>query len=187
MNTELTVIAVICIAAAVVGVTILIVNALKPDNHASPQSYTPPSSSSCPFIYSFNGQKYIFDAEPYGGSVAEGLKKTDYSRLDDLKADGSKYKVLMRNETDETQFTDEIKLLVVDHPENTEAAPDINGKMSVFEKAIQPFSVTDENGNDITLFFNSKDNLQWQTDMPSDENYEIKNLKHELIFKFPKP
>jgi hypothetical protein len=47
--------------------------------------------------------------------------------------------------------------------------------------------VYDENGTDITLFFNSKDNLQWQTEMPSDENYKIKNLKHELILKFPKP
>lgn len=188
MNTELTVIAVICIAAAVVGVTILIINALNPDHDPSPAPPAPaPSSHSCPFIYSFNGQKYVFDAEPYGGSVTEGLKKTDYSRLEDLIAGDGKYKLLMRNETDETQYTDELKLLVVDHPVNTDAVPDVNGTFSVFEKALQPVSVTDENEKDITLFFRSKDNLQWQTEMPVDENFKTERLKHELIFKFPKP
>lgn len=186
MNTELTVIAVICIAAAVVGVTILIINALNPDHDPSPGPPAP-SSHSCPFIYSFNGQKYVFDAEPYGGSVTEGLKKTDYSRLEDLIAGDGKYKLLMRNETDETQYTDELKLLVVDHPVNTDAVPDVNGTFSVFEKALQPVSVTDENEKDITLFFRSKDNLQWQTEMPVDENFKTERLKHELIFKFPKP
>ncbi len=144
-------------------------------------------SSSCPFIYSMNGSKYIFDAEPYGGSVSEGLKKTDYSRLEHLEAVGGKYKLLMQNKTDETQYTDEMKLLVVEHPANTEAAPDISGKMSVFEKAIPPLSVTDENGKDITLFFNKRDIVQWQTDMQDKALYETKKLKHEIIFKFPKP
>lgn len=144
-------------------------------------------ASSCPFIYSFNGEKYIFDAEPYGGSVAEGLKKTDYSRLEDLKAADGKYKLLMMNVTDETQYTDELKLLVIEHPLNTEIAPDISGKFTVFEKALPPVSVTDENGKDVTVFFNNRDNVQWQTDMPKDTLYENKKLKHDLIIKFPKP
>ncbi len=145
------------------------------------------ASSSCPFIYSYNGEKYIFDAEPYGGSVAEGLKKTDYSRLEELKAADGKYKLLMMNVTDETQYTDEVKLLVIDHPLNTEVAPDISGKFSVFEKAFPPLSVTDENGKDVTIFFKSRDNTQWQTDLPKDTLYGNKNLKHDLLIKFPKP
>ncbi|MBK8552287.1 MAG: hypothetical protein IPL53_14970 [Ignavibacteria bacterium] len=93
----------------------------------------------------------------------------------------------MRNESDETQYTDEMKLLVIEHPLNTEVAPDINGKMTVFKKAFPSVSVTDENGKDITLFFKNKDDIQWQTDMPYDSSSIGKNLKHELIFKFPKP
>lgn len=145
------------------------------------------AGSSCPFIYSFNGEKYVFDAEPYGGSVAEGLKKTDYSRLEELKAADSKYKLIMRNVTDETQYTDEMKLLVIEHPVSTEVAPDISGKFTVFGKVLPPVSVTEENGKDIAVFFKSKDNIQWQTDMPVGTGFDSKNLKHELIFKFPKP
>lgn len=145
------------------------------------------AASSCPFIFSFNGMKYIFDAEPYGGSVSEGLKKTDYSRLEELKAADGRYKLQMMNVTDETQHTDEVKLLVIDHPLNTEAAPDVSGKFSVFEKTFTPLSVTEENGKDITVFFKNKDNIQWQTDMNDIRNSDSKNLKHELVFKFPKP
>jgi len=145
------------------------------------------TKESCPFIYSFNGEKYIFDAEPYGGAVAEGLKKTDYSRLEDLKELNGKYKLLMRNEADETQHTDEIKLLVIEHPIGTEVAPDVSGKFTVFEKAITPLSVTDENGKDISVFFNKKDNVQWQTDMPDQTGFDSEKLRHDITIKFSKP
>jgi len=145
------------------------------------------TKESCPFIYSFDGEKYVFDGEPYGGAIAEGLKKTDYSRLEHLKPVDGKYKILMRNEADETQYTDEMKLLVIDHPINTEVAPDVNGNMTVFNNVFPPLSVTDENGKDITTFFNLRDNIQWQTDMPNDTGFVGKKLKHDLILKFPKP
>jgi len=171
-NTGLTILAVLGIVAGLILIAGIIIAASK---------------ESCPFIYSFNGDKYIFDAEPYGGAIAEGLKRTDYSRLEDLKDVNGKYKLLMRNEADETQHTDEIKLLVIEHPEGTEIAPDVSGKFSVFEKAILPLSVTDENGKDISIFFNKKDNVQWQTDMPDQTGFDARKLRHELILKFPKP
>lgn len=170
------------------GIVVLAILAgiILSSNNSKPSSSSS-GGHSCPFIYSMNGSKYIFDGEPYGGSVSEGLKKTDYSRLEQLTAVDGKYKLLMRNETEESQYTDEMKLLVVEHPVNTEDAPDISGKMSVFEKAFPPLSVTDENGKDITVFFNKRDIVQWQTDMQDDALYETEKRKHELIFKFPKP
>lgn len=181
INTGLTIVATIAIVAIVVGAIILIANSSS--NEPKPTN----TSRSCPFIYSYDGKKYIFDGEPYGGSTTEGLKRTDYSRLEELKASDGKYKLLMRNESDETQFTDEVKLLVVDHQINTEVAPDKNGNMTVFKKAFPPLSVTDENGSDITTFFKVRDNVQWQTDMPEEKDYDFKKQRHELILKFPKP
>ena len=73
------------------------------DDTAGPQS--------CPFVYSYDGENYIFDAEPLGGAISEGLKKTDYSRLEHLKGVEGKYHLFLRNELEETQYTDAIKLL----------------------------------------------------------------------------
>lgn len=171
-SAPLTILAVLGIVAGLILIAGIIIAATK---------------ESCPFIYSFNGEKYVFDAEPYGGAIAEGLKKTDYSRLEDLKDVNGKYKLLMRNEADETQHTDEIKLLAIEHPIGTEIAPDVRGKFTVFEKALPPLSVTDENGKDISIFFNKKDNVQWQTDLPDQTGFDAGKLRHELIFRFPKP
>lgn len=145
------------------------------------------TKESCPFIYSFDGEKFVFDGEPYGGAITESLTKTDFSRLENLKPVDGKYKLLMRNEADETQHTDEMKLLVIDHPVNTEVAPDIKGNMSVFGKNFPPLSVTDETGKDMSIFFNKKDNIQWQTDMPDEMAFDTSKLRNELVLKFPKP
>jgi hypothetical protein len=145
------------------------------------------TKESCPFIYSYDGEKYTFDAEPYGGAITEGLTRTDYSRLEHLKAVDGKYLLLMRNEADETQHTDEMKICVVDHPANTKVTPDMNGNMVVFDSSISPINVTDERGSNITSFFQTCDGVQWQSTMPAETVFDDEKSRNELTFKFPKP
>jgi hypothetical protein len=172
INAGLTILATLGVIAALIGIVVLIIALTK---------------ESCPFIYSFDGQNYIFDAEPYGGAISEGLTKTDYSKLEYLKPVDGNYTLLMRNEADETQHTDEMKLLVVDHPENTFVTPDVNGNMIVYNSSISPVNVIDENGNDVKSYFQSRDNVQWQSAMPTGTTLDGQKLRNELTFKFPKP
>ena len=77
------------------------------------------TKQSCPFIYSWNGSEYVFDAEPYGGAVTRGLERDDYSELENLRAENGLYRLMVTNEVPETQYTNLMELQVVDHPAAT--------------------------------------------------------------------
>ena len=74
---------------------------------------------SCPFVYSWDGSRYVFDAEPYGGAISRGLEKDDFSQLDHLREQDGLYRLKVTNEVDETQFTNLTELWVVDHAAGT--------------------------------------------------------------------
>ncbi len=145
------------------------------------------SKQSCPFFYSFDGTKYVFDAESIGGAITEGLKRTDYSRMDYLKPSEGYYKILIRNEADETQHIDELKLYAVDHPENTEVVPDYEGNYTAFSECVSPLRVTDEKNKDVTAFFKSRDRIYWQSKMEMDSSILKSDIRHKLTFDFKKP
>lgn len=158
-------------AAAVLGVVVVIIALTK---------------ESCPFIYSFNGERYIFDAEPYGGAVCQGLKRTEWCGLEHLKEVNGQYKIMITNEVNETQHTDEIKLLVIDHPEGVKVAPGINGEIHTISHPKIPTLAYDGKGRDLTPYISKNDWIYWQT-RSEEKNAEIKeDLRDELIFEFPK-
>jgi hypothetical protein len=145
------------------------------------------TKESCPFVYSFNGEDYVFDAEPLGGAICRGLSKTDYSRLDHLQPVEGKYHLLLRNEVEETQHLDEMKLVVIDHEMNTEIVPDLAGNMHTIAAPVAPLAAIDEKGADLTKFVQAQDEIFWQTHLPARPAFRPQNLRHELTFEFPKP
>ena len=145
------------------------------------------TKQSCPFVYSYDSQKYVFDAEPLGGAVTRGLQRTDLSKLDFLKVDNGKYKLLVRNEVPETQYLDEMKLVVVDHPKGTEIITNLAGELHTISNPHKPIIAIDEKGNDLTRFVEENDYTFWQTKLPVLNYDSLNNLRHQLTFVFPKP
>ncbi len=142
---------------------------------------------SCPFVYSFNGEKYIFDAEPYGGAICPGLKRTEWCGLQYLEEVKGEYRILLTNEVDETQYTDEVKLLVVDHPGSVRVVPGPLGGIHTVSKPIVPVRAYDQNGNDLTSFVCENDWVSWNSRNDEKNPEQKKDLRDELIFEFPKP
>ncbi len=142
---------------------------------------------SCPFIYSYDGEGYIFDAEPYGGATCEGLKRTEWCSLEYLKEVDGLYKIMIKNEVDETQHTDEIKLLVVDHPQGVKVVPDEAGIVHTISRPIIPSEAYDNKGRNLRFYVAENDWIHWST-REEDKSVEKKeDLRHELMFEFPKP
>jgi len=144
-------------------------------------------SGSCPLIYSFTGENFIFDAQPYGGAICQALKRTEWCGLEHLKEVNGQYMLLITNEADETQYTDELKLVLVDHPKEVKVVPDIFGRIHTFSQPITPLRAHDGKGRDLLPFVSKHDRVFWQTRLNERDPEKKEELRDELIFEFPKP
>lgn len=148
---------------------------------------SPPPSQSCPFIYSFDGRHYVFDAEPYGGAICQGLERTEWCGLEHLREADGLYRVLITNELDESQYTDELKLVVVDHPRGVKVAPDAAGKIHAFVQPVAPLSAVQDQEKDILNLVVEKDFNVWESKYEDKLSSRKEDLRDELVFEFAKP
>ena len=147
----------------------------------------PPPSESCPFIYSFNGDSFIFDAEPYGAAICQSLKRAEWCGLEHMREIKGQYKLMIANELDETQYTDEVSLLVVDHPKGTVVAPDASGRIHSLSQLYAPKQAIVGKGKDINPLLSNRDGIFWQTCVDNKHPDRKEDLRDEIILEFPKP
>lgn len=140
---------------------------------------------SCPFVYSFDGEHYVFDGEPYGGSICPALQRTDWCRLDHLAPVDGEYRLLLTNEVDETQYTDEMILVVVDHPAGVGVFPDACGVLHTVSAQDCVLSATDEHGSDLTAWFGENDDVYWSSDLRIADPADVACLVDTLYLTFP--
>lgn len=105
-----------------------------------PAAVEQPPVTSCPFIYSYDGKSYTMDSETYSGAITKGLERADVDNLDHLRAVDGRYRMILANEADETEYTDELALLVAEHPLGTQVFPDASGALHVVRNATAPLS-----------------------------------------------
>lgn len=140
-------------------------------------SERPGYAGSCPFVYTWNGEKFEFVADalstgPVGLYVGGGFFPSDpdeYIRVrgDQLKAKDGKFDLRFKEELREITYLDELELLSVTHPLNvpiyshecftTPPHPEFKliGQSS---QARPPRRVIDQQGNDVTDLISGNDN-----------------------------
>jgi hypothetical protein len=96
---------------------------------------------SCPYVYSFNGSEYVLDSETYAGAMSRGLERTDVDNLEHLRPVDGNYRLTLANELDETEYTDQLALLVADHPRGTRVFPEPSGTTRVVGFGIAPLGM----------------------------------------------
>jgi tetratricopeptide (TPR) repeat protein len=123
--------------------------------------------SSCPYLYTWNGEQFEFITDFMGGGEMGYLEEPgrhnkpdpdEYVRIrgDQLKERNGRYELRVTNELEEALFADRFQLLVVDHPREVEVypnegmtAPPRPFKLYATRGAHPPLSAVDDHGNDV--------------------------------------
>lgn len=142
------------------------------------------TKDSCPFIYSWDGETYVFDAEPYGGAITRGLERDDYGALEHLVAEDGEYRLQITNEVRETQYTNLMELWVVDHQPGLRVIPDEWGKLHTIAQPRTMTAARDASANDMTAWLSEKDRTIWE---PTPTPNAMGELRDEIVMTFPRP
>lgn len=141
--------------------------------------------SSCPYLYTWNGERFEFITDFMGGGEMGYLEEPgrynqpdpdEYVRIrsDQLKEKDGRYELRVTNELEESMFVDRLQLIAVAHPAGTEVYP--NEGMSdppkpfrlfVTRDARPPLSAIDDHGQDV-LDLISKMDRRWPGDFKLD-------------------
>jgi len=124
--------------------------------------------SSCPFLYTWNGERFEFVTDFMGGGEmgyweAPGVRNhpdpDEYVRIrgDQLKEREGRYELRVTNELEEALYVDRLQLIAIDHPSDTEVYPNEGMtdpprpfKLFTTRGARPPRSATDDHGHDVT-------------------------------------
>ena len=142
------------------------------------------TKQSCPFVYSWDGAQYVFDAEPYGGAITRGLERDDYSELENLREHNGQYRLLLTNEVDETQFTNLMELWVVDHARGLRVVSGEHGQLRGYRQMQEPIAARDRDGLDLLPWLRATDRKIWEPEAVAGPNG---NLRQEVVLTFKKP
>jgi cytochrome c-type biogenesis protein CcmH/NrfG len=124
--------------------------------------------SSCPYLYTWNGQAYEFVTDFMGGGEmgyweAPGVHNhpdpDEYVRIrgDQLKERDGRYEIRVTNELEEALYVDRLQLIAVTHPADTEVFPNegmVSPPLPPFKLyrtrgARPPIRATDDHGHDV--------------------------------------
>ena len=133
----------------------------------------------CLFVYSWDGQRYNFDTEAYTGAIARGLERDDFSLLSKVHPQDGEYRLMLSNDNDETQYTDQLELWVVDQDRGVAPRAGSDGSLYSVREPIAPLSARDVQGKDLLAWLSKRDGLIWEP--PPAE------ARQEVELTFPKP
>jgi hypothetical protein len=145
------------------------------------------TKESCPFLYARGPSGFELEGELYSGAIFKGIERTDYLKLHHLEEADTGCVLKIANEAQETQYTDELTLLAVDHPKNTSVFAGSDGVIRTIRNAVPPVSARDLKGREFREAIAAPDSLMWSSN-PFDKNPDNpEDLRAGIIIQFPKP
>ena len=167
------------IAVATVGVAALV--AFK--NTGPKPVPVQPGMGCCLFVYSWDGERYDFDTEAYTGAITRGLQRDDYSLLTKVREQDGEYRLMLSNDNDETQYTDQLEMWVVDQDRGILPRAAADGSLHSVREPVAPIAAqggpAGGPSKDLMAWLAKRDGLIWEPP-PAEQ-------RQELVVTFPKP
>jgi hypothetical protein len=140
------------------------------------------TKSSCPFVYTHNGEGFEFAGETYGGAIFAPLERDDFMPLPNMVPTEEGYHLRITNELKEKQYTNLAELWVVQHPTGTKALLDNKGNVHTISHVQAPVQAVSGSGESFLeqLAVKDKANYLFNDDSPD-------NKPAEVILTFDKP
>ena len=172
-----------------VGLTAIAIAAAATND---PEPVRPPSPSdgppvSCPLVYSWDGSNWRLDSGTFGGAIAPALARTDVDNLVFATTQGDSLRLRVANELSETDYLDELSLLVVDHPLGATVAPDASGRLHTLGALIPPRGAHDFRGRDALARVEVADGWSWESNPSKRDPAVSADIRDGLELVFARP
>lgn len=141
------------------------------------------TKSSCPFVYTYDGQDYMFSGEIFSGATQPGLERDDYMLLPGVVSSEGTYSIRLTNEVHEIQSVNLASLLVVDHPDDISVLIDKTGKIQTIRRPSVPLTAVNIAGRDILDRIGKKDSVYFSGNPPDMGKVGVETI----VMKFLKP
>jgi hypothetical protein len=162
---------------AVAGVTVLFVKALSDGTGADAglratqetMYHSPPGGGggggeSCPYVYAWNGERYVLEAEPFGIGLGKALELTTVHLLPSANPENGVVRLRLTNERRETHYVNSLDLFAIYLGAAPAAVLDDRGEAWPLSHPEAPAAVSDRSGRDILAEVASADGRLWECD-----------------------
>jgi hypothetical protein len=145
------------------------------------------TKKSCPFLYTSDGTELNLEGELYSGAIFKGIERRDYLKLHALKPGPDGYRLKIANEAEETQYTDELTLLAVDHPREFDVYAGSDGIIHTVQSPVAALAAEDFEGTDFTRAVSAVDGRMWSSNPAGKDPENPANWRSGLTLRFPRP
>jgi len=145
----------------------------------------PPTSGSCPFIYSWDGNDFILEGEAFPIALGKAREMTSSTVLSHLNPVDNKLRIRITNERPETHYFNQISLQAVEVNDQAIVVSDNNHHLWPVYQSLEPITATDNTGKNIFDRICRVDDIYWQADL---SNLSLSSqYQDEIYLTFNRP
>ena len=182
--------ATVFVVAGVTLVFLIAVGAAASGSSSSPRSTSSDMDlSSCPAVYSWDGEAWRLDSGTFGGAFLEPLARTDVDNLMFVRPADGRLRLRLANELSETDYVDALSVLAVDHPIGTEVVPDASatGALHLVGTLAAPLAARDDRGRDALSAVSTVDGWGWESAPSGRDTAVAADVRDGLELEFSRP